>query len=361
MKILDYEIQKGDTLESIAAKHNISVNDLVAFHNQNCGITQLIIGNELSIVINYIFIDAEYQKKIKIENYNQNEHSTFEQKTRYRCEQINTTKINGILAHFMQQNFQYVVKYDKKIEVYHVQLEDYIFETNPTYLTPSFNFISKTEFIKHNVLFNIFLDSGRLFEILNKQKILDDWEKFKKNKLYEDDFILQLSKTNTKSVEELIKMGDTQFSLDYKLTEEEYRRNLFYFIMFDKFLVEDIDNITIESFDFMSTILPPVIIPLEFRYDKISEKNNILKFRKVGEAKLDDQLISEITQKYDEIHKPNIKFNFTEYKLTFRVRGEFNKITREMETADLFIIEQIADNIENQCEFHLKKLNNFTS
>ncbi|WP_159479891.1 hypothetical protein [Chryseobacterium sp. 18068] len=111
----------------------------------------------------------------------------------------------------------------------------------------------------------------------------------------------------------------------------------------------------------MSTLVPPIIIPIEFRYDKISEENNVLKFRKVGKAILNDKLISEIKQKYDEIHKPSIKYNFTEYKLEFRVRGEFDLQTKIMENADLFIIEQIADNIENNCEFHLKKLQNHTS
>jgi hypothetical protein len=43
------------------------------------------------------------------------------------------------------------------------------------------------------------------------------------------------------------------------------------------------------------------------------------------------------------------------------VRGEWNTEKKIIENADLFIIEQIADNIENHCEFHLKKLHNYTS
>jgi hypothetical protein len=108
-------------------------------------------------------------------------------------------------------------------------------------------------------------------------------------------------KTNQHAVNELLAMGDRQFDIDYELMEEEYRRNLLYFTLFDKFLVERIENIKNEQFDFMSTLVPPIIIPLEFRYDKISEEDNIIKFRKVGTAQLNDKLISEIRQKYDEI------------------------------------------------------------
>ena len=59
------------------------------------------------------------------------------------------------------------------------------------------------------------------------------------------------------------------------------------------------------------------------------------------------------------MHKPNIKYGFTEYKLEFRVRIKYNIEAKLVETADLYIMEQIADNIDNTCEFHLKRLNEF--
>ncbi|TWP25271.1 hypothetical protein ETU10_01155 [Apibacter muscae] len=155
-------------------------------------------------------------------------------------------------------------------------------------------------------------------------------------------------------------MGNKQFSPVYELAEEEYRRNLFYFICFDQYLFTPIDECINVEFEYLSTIIPPVIVPIEFRYDKISENNDFLKIRKVGTLKITPEILNQIQLKYDEIHKPNIKFGFTEYKLEFRVRLEFNKKDRLVETADLFIMEQIADNIDNSCEFHLKRLQNFT-
>lgn len=42
MEYIQYEIQKGDTLESIARMHNTTVKELIRFHNDHCGTTQMI-------------------------------------------------------------------------------------------------------------------------------------------------------------------------------------------------------------------------------------------------------------------------------------------------------------------------------
>ncbi|MCS4304786.1 LysM domain-containing protein [Chryseobacterium sp. BIGb0232] len=42
MEYIQYEIQKGDTLESIASMHNTTVRELIRFHNTHCGTTQMI-------------------------------------------------------------------------------------------------------------------------------------------------------------------------------------------------------------------------------------------------------------------------------------------------------------------------------
>lgn len=42
MEYIQYEIRKGDTLESIANMHNTSVKELIRFHNDHCGATQMI-------------------------------------------------------------------------------------------------------------------------------------------------------------------------------------------------------------------------------------------------------------------------------------------------------------------------------
>jgi LysM repeat protein len=63
MEFIKYEIKKGDTLESIAAKQGISVKELVDFHNLYCGTTNFIIGNTLPIHLQTLWVEKKTKKK----------------------------------------------------------------------------------------------------------------------------------------------------------------------------------------------------------------------------------------------------------------------------------------------------------
>lgn len=63
MEIIEYKIKKGDTLESIAEEYNISVEELVNFHNKNCGITQQIIRDRIPLHITFVLLNQNTKKK----------------------------------------------------------------------------------------------------------------------------------------------------------------------------------------------------------------------------------------------------------------------------------------------------------
>ena len=65
MEIIEYQIQQVDTLESIAEKYNITVEELVDYHNQHCGITQQILGDKIPINVNLIFLrNKQFREQI---------------------------------------------------------------------------------------------------------------------------------------------------------------------------------------------------------------------------------------------------------------------------------------------------------
>jgi len=373
-----YRIQREEKLEDLARQIGISVEKLQELNPQMetfknfwgtetfVAVNQMIkvpikikkrsYGNEN---LDFDFIKSQEEREARLSEQEKFLRDlTFDQQARYRCEQVNISKVNGNMVHFVEQKFQYLLKNNLDQKIGYVKLEEHLYNFSPPILNLSFEFISKTEFIKNNVFFNISSDNGRIEKIIQRDQLNKRWVDFRNKDFDTSDFIKRLQQTNTKAVEELKSLGDKQFSIHNKQLEEEFRRNLFYFCCFDKFLL-DIENIPTEEFFFMSTIVPPIIVPIQFRYDKISEENNIFKLRKVGTLKLNPQLIKEIEKKYDEMHKPNIKYGFTEYKIEFRTRIEYNIKEKLVETADVFIMEQIADNIDNTCEFHLKRLQNF--
>lgn len=357
-----YRVVKEEKIAEVAAKFKITVAELKRL-NPNIRYFTAIFGPEYigalqDVKVPYIANTIKKEKNIIIENESL-KNIEFDQNERYRCEQINVSKVDGNTVHFVEQKFQYLLQRSTNQNIGKVKLEEHLYNFSPPVLNLSFEFISKTEFIKNNVTFDISKDNGRVEKVLNKAQINSNWVNFRKTEFEESEFIKRLKQTNPNAVEELKGLGNKQFSPNYDLAEEEYRRNLFYFCCFDEFIVKSFEEIKPENFLFMSTIVPPVIVPIEFRYDKISEKDGILKLRKVGTLKLNPQLVEEVEKKYNEMHKPNIKYGFTEYKLEFRTRIEYNLEEKIVETADVFIMEQIADNVANTCEFHLKRLQNF--
>lgn len=348
MELIKYEIQKGETLDSIAKKQDISVKELVKFHNENCGLTNMIIGNDLPIQMTFLLLE----KNRKLESSDDKE-----KKARYRCEQINTSKFNGNLVHFVEQNFQYLVKTNFNKKQVHVTLEDYTKKMSPVIISDAFDFIEATEKIKNNVNFEL-NSTGKIIKILNKKEISENWNDFKANTFHELNFIKSLKEVNPSAVQELSKMGDQQFS-ESTDSKEEYWRNFFYFCCFDQYLFKN-DNWDEVDFDFISTIVPPILIPLNIRYDKVDENEDTTTIRKVAEYIITEDLAEQIKIKYNEFHKAVVKYDFTAYKLIFRATVEIDTVTRILKTGKVVLREEILDNIENECIFTVKKLENFT-
>ncbi len=149
MKIIKYEIKKGDTLVSIAKEFNLPINELLDFHNSHAILTQQIFSTHIPIHINELFIPIKKEKII----YKPFEQIEFQQKARYRCEQINTSKFNNNLVYYFNQKFQYLLKLNLEEEVGFVKLEDYIKEASPKTSEEVFDFIEETEKIKNNFFF----------------------------------------------------------------------------------------------------------------------------------------------------------------------------------------------------------------
>lgn len=349
MEIIKYEIQKGDTLESIAAKEHISVEELVGFHNENCGLTHMIIGSEIPLQLNFVLLEKDRSQ------HNSPDHQGFENQCRYRCEQVNTSKFNGVLEHYVEQKFQYLLKLNFSERKGYVKLEDYNKSISPAIIADTFDFIEATEKIKNNVVFR--LDrTGKIDEILNAEEINSAWNVFKKENLHSLSFIKKLQEVNPSAIRELINIGDQQFSVVAN-NDEEYWRNFFYFCCFDQYLFSS--DWEKRDFDLISTIVPPLIIPLKIRYDKVDESNGMVTIRKVAEYTVSDDLKKQIIKRYDELHKNVVGYSFTDYKLIFRATVEIDSETRILKTGKVVLKEDIADNIENECVFTVKKLENF--
>ena len=349
MKIIKYEIKRGDTLESIAEKHQITIKMLLDFHNSHSSVTQQFYGDRLPVHIDTIMMPA---KKEHLEKNIDDE--AFEQKVRYRCEQLNITRIEEDVKSYSQLKKEYQVAYNLGNHLMHVELCDFFYELNPPALSRIFDFISQIDYIRNNCLVEI-NQLGRFSKIINKDKLRASWEEFKNNKLNDLEFIKVIKQTKPNEYSKLITEGDFQFSNEYD-DEKDYNRDLFYLTVLDKYLYYNNDNLQEEQYIYQSQLFPDVTVPMTVRYDILNEKDGHVTIRKVWETIESEELLEKISKGYEKYHQPLIKYKFSKYKLDMRNLFTYNLKTKVLEKAELSIIENIENNIKSECIFNLRKI-----
>lgn len=142
-----YIVYKEEKLSSIAAKYNLTLREIKA-HNPELKTFGGFIGGEFVSVGQKVKIPIEELLKSEAvvkDNYIGN--LKFEQKARYRCEQVNISNVN--MAHFAEQKYQYALEQSLNDGLGKVKLEEHLYRFEPSILNLTFDFLSQTEFIKN--------------------------------------------------------------------------------------------------------------------------------------------------------------------------------------------------------------------
>ena len=281
---------------------------------------------------------------------------TFGEQTRYRCEQINVTKVDDIPRSNSVIKTQFSLSLSLERMIAKIKLEDYIYEIIPNLLNVIFDFIKQTEYIKHNVHLQL-AKNGKIEEITNKAEINKNWKDFLNSGKFETEFIQKLRDKNPEVLNQIIETGNKQFAIN-AASEEDYRRELFYMIIFDEFLTnKEIGIIKKEDFMFRSVLIPDTIIPMLLESELMkNDKDNIYKYKKKGTALISDEKRKEIKEKYDKYQKPDIQYNFTEYYLGFSIETDIDNMNKLPLNSRMEIFEGVKHNVDSICNFKLRRL-----
>lgn len=350
MEYSKYQVKRGDTLESIAEKYQMTGKELLAFHNSHSPVTQQFFGNHLPIHINTVIIPLQKNKEEKKDI----DYTVFEQKNRYRTEQLNITRIEDDIKTYSQLKKEYEVKLNLSQHWAEIKLCDFFYEFNPPALSRVFDFVSEVDYIRNDCLVEI-NKLGRFSKIIDKFKLKKNWEQFKKNRLNEIEFIKVVKQTKPQEYVRLMQEGDLQFSDQYN-DEKDYNRDLFYLTLLDKYLYNHDENMESEEYTYQSQLFPDVFVPMTVRYDVLKKEDDLITIRKVWETVESEELLEKVTKGYEKYHQPLIKYKFSEYRLDMRNLFTYNLKTKILEKAELSIIENIENNIKSECIFNLRKI-----
>ncbi len=350
MEIIEYQIQQGDTLESIAEKYNITVEELVDYHNQHCGITQQVIGSEIPFHINSISINKDWLIG-SIDTINEIEDYQFFQNFIYRAELTVATKLENAIIDNTTYKSQYNVKLDQKRNFVSVILDENHVFSSPELVQKGMELIADIDKIKCNSIFQISQETGEIIKILNYDEIIKNWNRFK-SKFNSTNSVMNLSKTQ-QDIHDFITTVESLIIPEKNLIRD-YDTKMFYDVFFNQFLVGKGDFSEGFSKTFYSTIFDQQPVSLNFTSSIIEENEDVLKVRRVSSMNLDSLNLEKIIKLYDERIKPSVKYNFYEYKYSFRETLIWNKKENILQDSHITVIEEVKNNVQLLIDFNLK-------
>ncbi|REC59102.1 hypothetical protein DRF65_27745 [Chryseobacterium pennae] len=341
MGLKEYIIQKGDNLKKIAEHHYVSVEELLKFHNENCTLTQQIIGNEIPLHITKILVEFANHKsgERKLSDFKN-------RKARYRTKQINIVKINDVINTHTSVRCEYLLELKKNQAK--VILQDSVYNFYAEGTQDLEQFVRTSDSLKKEVDYQL-NSNGEIVEILNLEALQQGWHRFKKQLPLNN-----LVKNNKPEIiKQLIDAGNIEFgSPDILL--KNCKNNLFNQIIFGQYLKRQFDEFTNEQFETLSHFFPEIAFKVECETTVRNTTENQTNFLKKGRPLFVD--IDNMILLYEKYYKPQIQFKFTdhiyEYEVFFTVSNEDGLI----DEATIHLSERIKNNVESQVVYQLKRV-----
>lgn len=347
MEIIKYEIKKGDTLQSIAEKEHQSIDEIIRFHNDNCGLTHMIIGNEIPFQLNFLLISKSGPVKSS-----SGQKDEMVPKARYRCEQVNISKINNEIIHLAAvTNSEYLVKQNQEDRsVFEVRLTDTAFTVDPVIYKQGFEFSLELERLRTPVHVRI-NTSGTAGEIYNSAQLLENWKAFRDNGLRNNPVYGQMLSQAPDQARDLVATGDREFS-SMDAFAATLDKNLFFHIMFRSFLGSHLPDYELAQ---RSQIFPGITLNTQVTKSLVKEDKETEMYRLVGTCNRNSVPDDVLAKMYDEIYKPMIRYGFTEFDFIYRIHYTIEKESGLLTEGKAAISEKIKNNYEISTEYTIKR------
>lgn len=380
MEYKSYRIQQEEKLEDLANRIGISVEKLQELNptmktfknfwgtetyavvnqvldvptNTNAGKSSLSI-DEKKDKRNNEFVDFDFKKNLeeKAASLSEEDHFlknlTFDQQARYRCEQLNTTKVEDRISFHYNTKKQYLLKNNVVENISKVQLEEYLYKINPDNLGHTIEAMKKLEYDKENVVFK--KHKNGIEEILNYLEIKAKWNDFIPL-LKKTDFYTNLEKLNANAAQEILNVGNIEFGKEENL-RKTYDKNLLFHVLFNNFKP---DNGAYPKLNFISQIFVNIPIELDLQHSIVKEDDLYIEYRTVGTLnrdKIDNRILEE---QYNKFYKPIIEYPFSKYGYEYRIRRTVEKKTGKITNAVAMLKEEVKNNYQFITQFDLKEV-----
>ncbi len=274
---------------------------------------------------------------------------------RYRCEQLNISRINGnIITFYADSKTQYLFSRQEieKDIIMEVLLEDYISLIEPTNLKEAFEFAQTLEeVIKRKIVFTQNLD-GKFKKIINLPEIKSKWEELRDNELNNLALYKALREKAPKQADDIVNTGNKEFSSSQQLGET-LNRNLFFHILLKANAGEKLKGYSASQY---SQLFPNLELKYEVIKSEIEKNEATTTYQLKGVLNRENISDDNLKKMYDELYKPVIKYAYSEFDHIYNITYSIDNTTHLLVDAKALLCEKIKNNFEVITQFAIRSV-----
>ncbi|QNN40660.1 hypothetical protein [Pedobacter roseus] len=274
---------------------------------------------------------------------------------KYRCEQTVATKFNSVITNHAttKREFHVKNKIDNGNLVVEVLLFDNIIQINPSNLSEAMDLFSSLDLIKCNITVQVDNETGKINKILNYNEVLKNWESFKNN--IKERYSFLRSSNAEIELQKFIYLAEAQFK-DEKLLIDDIQTKLFFDLFFDRYLVNLSEVYKDYTLNYNSQLFEDVSVPLHVSSEIVFEKPEFVEIKKQSKIDLKEIDISSIKKQYDQKFQPIVGYKFSSYDFQYQVRQVINTDLSLIEETDVFLAEEVKNNVEVVVDYKLRRI-----
>lgn len=332
MDLITYEILKNDTLEIISRKYNISVKELVSFHNENSPITRNIHGDHLPAHLSYLFVNPVLKDEKDDSIVTGNDYKVISDSEFHNFKKLlYTTKTESIFNISTKVKNQYTVfQKSKKLECSSPHYDSYLI------------LLSLLDRPFEKLVLEV-TTYGEIIKIKNQVDIKQEWEAVKEE-------LKQM--TSDQALLEQIITGSSDIYTD---SLHHVKANLLYNLFFPQLFKDHSapENI-IKSYplNLYSSLFTGNKILLNMHNLKTeSDRDDIyIKSKSFLETENDDRVKDLYNRTYKELLGNSLEYNFS-----LRSERSLNK-NGILKNCDAYFIENINDTMVSKSNYRITKI-----
>lgn len=272
---------------------------------------------------------------------------------RYRCEQLNISRINGeIITLHSNIKTQYLFKIIPDISEMCIKLEDYIFFVEPISFQDGLEFSKKIETTINSNIKLHYNEQAEIVRILNLDELKGKWEKFRDVDLSQIKLYKQVKAKAPELAQDILDTGNLEYSSVNEF-KKVLDKNLFYHVMLRVSAGDGLQRYTLIQ---NSQLFPKLNIITNVEKMKTKETDMLILYRLYGVLDKNDLSEKKLKRQYDEYYKPMIKYSYTEFDYIYDINYSVEKTTGLLVNAKVVLCEKIKNNFETITEFTIRRV-----